>query len=174
MLRKTYLGRVLLITIASLAIMSTSCGGHREAARAVYRSVAEIERSYGPLIGAGNHPTADQHGTGERVGLFADAAGAIWGLPLAVGANGEVVACAPPGLQSAKVPMALRPVPSWSVPPTRLRAGAAVLEIWSSSCEVHMAAWHAGVRTRLGLRNTFTTTSWRRVQPQAGSGPAIR
>ena len=46
--------------------------------------LAQIESGFGRLITAGNHPTPDQHGTGDRIGLLLDAGGTIWGLPLAV------------------------------------------------------------------------------------------
>ncbi len=44
-----------------------------------------------------------QHGTGERVGLFRDASGEVWGLPLTVAANGTVLACAPPLVRYGRV-----------------------------------------------------------------------
>jgi hypothetical protein len=65
--------------------------------------LAQLESVFGRLITAGNHPTPDQHGTGDRVGLFLDAGGTIWGLPITVEKGGNVLGCAPPGLHDAKV-----------------------------------------------------------------------
>jgi hypothetical protein len=55
------------------------------------------------MITAGNHPTANQMGTGDRLGLFRDRAGTIWGLPLAIMPDGSVVGCAPPAVRDAQV-----------------------------------------------------------------------
>jgi len=52
---------------------------------------------------AGNHPTPNQNGTGQRVGLFQDAGGTIWGLPLIVSSGGELLACAPALLHDQQV-----------------------------------------------------------------------
>jgi len=71
--------------------------------QAPYRPIAEVERTYGSLVTAGNHPTVDQHGMGERVGLFQDASGTVWGLPLSVDGSAHVLACAPPTLSKARV-----------------------------------------------------------------------
>jgi hypothetical protein len=81
----------------------TACGAQDAHTRARYLPLAKIEASYGALITAGNHPTPDQHGTGERVGLFQDTNGTVWGLPLMIRSDHSVLACAPPGLHSARV-----------------------------------------------------------------------
>jgi hypothetical protein len=90
------------LVLAAAAVVFTACGG-RTPQRAQYAPLAEVEAIYGRLITAGNHPTQDQNGTGERIGLFQDASGAVWGLPLSVSQNGAVLACAPPALHEAKV-----------------------------------------------------------------------
>jgi hypothetical protein len=69
-------------TFASAAVAFTGCGGRHEPGHAPYAPLALVEAIYGPLITAGNHPTQDQKGTGDRVGLFQDTSGAVWGLPL--------------------------------------------------------------------------------------------
>jgi uncharacterized glyoxalase superfamily protein PhnB len=74
-------GRWLLV----FAVLFTACARHKDRPRAPYVSLNEIESVFGPLVAAGNHPTADQMGTGDRLGLFRDPAGTIWGLPLAIG-----------------------------------------------------------------------------------------
>ena len=63
--------------------------------------VAEVEKIYGRLFAVANEPTADQNGTGDRLGLFRDESGTVWGIPLAVDEAGNFLACAPPGLREA-------------------------------------------------------------------------
>jgi len=65
--------------------------------------VKEIEKSYGRLITVGNHPTPDQHGTGERVGFFLDRAGTIWGLPVLIAGESQLLVCSPHTLPTARV-----------------------------------------------------------------------
>lgn len=89
--------------VAGVTMAFTACGKHHDPAQAPYLSLGEVEATYGPLITAGNHPTPDQNGTGERVGLFQDASGTVWGLPLSVTTSGGVLACAPPALHDQKV-----------------------------------------------------------------------
>jgi hypothetical protein len=97
------LGAAVVAAIAIAAAACSSDAGRHDREQALYKPIAEVERIYGPLVTAGNHPTADQHGTGERVGLFRNASGTIWGLPLSVDGNADVLACAPPALQDAGV-----------------------------------------------------------------------
>lgn len=101
MLKQRFLAFIAGIEIAAMAL--TACGPKDTRARAPYLPLADIERNYGALITAGNHPTPDQHGTGERVGFFQDASGTVWGLPLSIGPDSAVLACAPTGLRTAKV-----------------------------------------------------------------------
>lgn len=100
---KGWIATALAAAIGMGAVANSSCGGRQDPEQAAYRPIAEIERTYGSLVSAGNHPTLDQYGTGERVGLFRDATGTIWGLPISVLDNATVLACAPPALRSAKV-----------------------------------------------------------------------
>jgi hypothetical protein len=86
----------LVVMVAAVA----ACGRHREAAP--YVKLGEVEASYGRLITAGNHPTEDQNGTGGRIGLFVDSGGEVWGLPLDLGGDGWVRACAPANLRDAR------------------------------------------------------------------------
>ena len=65
--------------------------------------MADVERTYGVLVAAGNRPTPYQHGTGERMGLFEDANGEIWGLPLNTATGGDILACAPASLRDQRV-----------------------------------------------------------------------
>jgi hypothetical protein len=67
-----------------IAVLLPACTNHKERPRASYVPLSQIETIFGPLLTAGNHPTANQMGTGGRVGLFRDSAGTIWGLPLTI------------------------------------------------------------------------------------------
>jgi len=80
--------------VAASAILSFACVSTPKPARAPYLPLAEVEAAYGPLSAVANHPTEDQFGTGERVGLFRDNDGTVWGFPL-IPANGNMLACAP-------------------------------------------------------------------------------
>jgi len=116
-----------------LAIIFTACGRQKDTmAHASYVPLVEVEASYGPLITSGNHPTLDQNGTGERLGLFEDKSGTVWGLPLSVGSNGAVLACAPAALRDAKVsdtfPAGSRVIGSTNQP-TGWRGGTGDLEL---------------------------------------------
>lgn len=89
------------LTGAVLAL--TACASRHDPPRAPFVPLAELERTFGRLITAGNHPTPDQHGTGDRLGLFLDQNGSVWGLPLTMAAGGAVLGCAPPALRDSKV-----------------------------------------------------------------------
>src|SRR5437763_12839041 len=47
--------------------------------------------------------TSDQNGTGDRLGLFRDAENTIWGLPLIIANDGQVLGCAPAGVRDARI-----------------------------------------------------------------------
>jgi hypothetical protein len=83
-------------------IMLPACSRVAPPASAQYRPLIEVEAVYGRFITAGNHPTPDQNGTGERVGGFQDVEGTVWVLPLAVADDGSMLACAPVQLHTAK------------------------------------------------------------------------
>jgi hypothetical protein len=91
-------------SVVAVAMMLGACGHHEpNPPRAAYVALAQLEGVYGRLITAGNHPTPAQNGTGDRIGLFLDASGTVWGLPLATEKGGEVLGCAPSELHRAKV-----------------------------------------------------------------------
>jgi hypothetical protein len=120
------------LVIAGLAATFTSCGKHHDPAHAPYLPLAEVEGIYGPLITAGNHPTPDQNGTGERMGLFRDSNGTVWGLPITVAQDGAILACAPPALHDQKVTDTFPPgsaVIGSTNQPTGWRGGTGKLEI---------------------------------------------
>ncbi len=82
--------------LAVVAAVLAACNGHCEPPRAPYVPLAGLEGQYGTLIIAGNHPTNDINGTGDRMGLFRDAGGTVWGLPLTIASGGAVLGCVPP------------------------------------------------------------------------------
>ena len=85
-------------------LLVASCSRQPERPRAAYDvPITQLERSYGRLITVSNMPTPDQHGTGDRLGLFRDENGTVWGIPLTVGENGSVIGCAPPTLREVPV-----------------------------------------------------------------------
>lgn len=109
--------------------------------------VAEIEKTYGRLFAVANEPTPDQHGTGDRIGLFRDDSGTIWGIPLAIDESGNVLACAPPALHDAP--------PSDTIPD-------ASFEIVGAANEP--TGWRGGTgKFGLLLRNTRGQLSWHPV-----------
>ena len=91
----------LAVGLAAPMLLLGSCRGTEKRPQAPRVSVAEIEKTYGRLFAVANEPTPDQHGTGDRIGLFRDGTGTIWGIPLAIDEGGNVSACAPPTLHDA-------------------------------------------------------------------------
>jgi hypothetical protein len=132
MLRTNFNHALLPVIAASLAIGFLGCGTRHEAPRAPYVSLTTVEATYGPLVTAGNHPTGNQNGTGERVGFFQESRGNIWGLPLAFESDGTILACVPLGLHNASVTDSI-PADSTVVvatnEPTGFRGGTGELEI---------------------------------------------
>lgn len=96
--RRLFSSSTLAITIALL----TACR-ERELPRAEYVPLTQIEQSYGSLITVSNAPTPNQNGTGDRLGLFRDKDGTIWGLPLTESSDRGVLGCAPPNLKNLPV-----------------------------------------------------------------------
>ncbi len=93
----------IILVIVILLFASTGCQPERP--RADYNvPVAQLEQSFGRLVTASNMPTPDQNGTGDRMGLFRDKSGTLWGIPLTISSDGSsVVGCAPPALREAPV-----------------------------------------------------------------------
>ena len=123
--------------LAAIALFLAACSTHQNRPRARYVPLTEIESVFGPIIMAGNQTTANQMGTGDRLGLFRDRVGTIWGLPLAIMAEGTVVGCALPAVRQAQVTDSTRQGQPLLVPRMSQPAGAAVLANWNSSCETH-------------------------------------
>ncbi len=90
------------IILGTIILLIAASGCQPERPRVAYGvPVAQLEQSYGRLITASNMPTPDQNGTGDRLGLFRDDSGTIWGIPLTIGENGSVIGCAPHTLREA-------------------------------------------------------------------------
>ncbi len=70
---------------------------------AAYVPISELERTFGRLITVANIPTPNQHGTGDRLGLFSDDTGTVWGIPLTITDNGDLLGCAPPQLREFSI-----------------------------------------------------------------------
>jgi hypothetical protein len=94
-------GRLVICIVTAIALLS-SCKP-TEKPRAPYVPIEQLERTYGRLITASNMPTPNQNGTGDRLGLFRDDTGTIWGIPLTVGEDGSVLGCAPSSLREVPV-----------------------------------------------------------------------
>ena len=82
---------------------SASCRRQPERPRASYAPIPEIQQTFGRLFATSNLPTPDQNGTGDRLGLFRDDTDTLWGIPLTIDENGNILGCAPPGLRDAPV-----------------------------------------------------------------------
>ena len=89
--------------LCAVLVLTTGCGSHREPAHAADTPLAVLQAKYGTLITTGNHPTPDQHGTGDRIGFFRNPDGTVWGVPLSIAHDGGLVGCAPAALQNAPV-----------------------------------------------------------------------
>lgn len=89
--------------VLSAAVLSGCSAKQAASPDASWVPLAQLEESYGPLVTVGNHPTPDQHGTGERLGFFREASGHVWGIPLTIGSGDAILGCSPQGLKSAAV-----------------------------------------------------------------------
>ena len=100
---KKFKVRLCAAIVLGIAILQLpSCRGP-ERPKVDYAPLAQIEQSYGHLITVSNAPTPDQNGTGDRLGLFRDSDGTIWGIPLSENSDKGVLACAPPNLRELPV-----------------------------------------------------------------------
>ena len=115
-----------------IAVIFSACSTRKERPQAPYVPLSQVESVFGHLITAGNHPTPDQMGTGDRVGLFRDSSGTIWGLPMATAGDGSVLVCAPAAVRDAPTtdhyPADLSVIGATNEP-TRWRGGSGKLEL---------------------------------------------
>jgi len=135
--------------VVGIAVLFTACSTHQQpdstVERAPYVSLSQLESEFGPLLTAGNHPTPNQAGTGDRLGLFRDPSGTIWGLPLAIEADGSVIGCAPRAVRDASVtdtyPRGTVLIGATNAP-TGWRGGTGKLELLLRDDQGHVQ-WHA-------------------------------
>lgn len=119
--------------LVNVLLLSASCSRKPEQPKAAYAPIAQIEQNYGRLIATANMPTPDQHGTGDRLGLFRDDTGTIWGIPLMYDEGGKLLGCAPPMLRDApvtdKIPADTLDIVGASNEPSGWRGGTGKLEL---------------------------------------------
>lgn len=135
----------IILGVSILLIAVSGCRPERP--RVAYGvPVAELEQSYGRLITVSNMPTPDQNGTGDRLGLFRDGGGTIWGIPLTIGENGSVIGCAPPALHEApisdRLPANTAEVVGAANEPNGWRGGTGKLELLLRDAQGGLR-WHA-------------------------------
>jgi len=88
--------------LLAATLLLVSCKASKQP-HAAYVPISQLEQSYGKLITVSNAPTSDQHGTGDRLGIFRDSSGTVWGIPLTIADNGDLLGCAPPMLREFAV-----------------------------------------------------------------------
>lgn len=133
------------IVLVTVILSAASCR-RPEQPRAAYVPIAQLEQSYGRLITVSNAPTPDQNGTGDRLGLFRDDSGTVWGIPLTIGDNGSVLGCAPPTLREVPVSDTL-PADAFEIvgaanEPTGWRGGTGKLELLLRDAQGELR-WHS-------------------------------
>jgi hypothetical protein len=120
-------------TSSGLALLLFTACRQPEPPQHEYEPLAQLEQRYGRLITVSNSPTPDQNGTGDRLGLFRDNTGTVWGIPLIAGDDGSVLGCAPPLLREVAVSDTLPPDTTEIVgaanEPTGWRGGTGKLEL---------------------------------------------
>jgi hypothetical protein len=131
------------VTCRILALSAVAlCGCTHYGPQSTYVPIEAVEAEYGRLLTVGNHPTPDQFGNGERVGLFASREGTLWGLPIAVGIDGSLLACAPAALHDApvtgKLPKGTEVVGAANLP-TGWRGGTGDLEFILRNSHGHLS-----------------------------------
>ena len=124
--------RIGMICIVAATVLVSSCSPENKQ-RAPYLPVEQLERTFGRLITVSNVPTPDQHGTGDRLGLFRDDDGTVWGIPLTIGEDGTVLGCAPASLREVPVsdilPAGTTEIVGATNEPTGWRGGTGKLEL---------------------------------------------
>lgn len=135
------------IILGAIILLIAAPGCQPERPRVAYDvPVAELEQNYGRLITASNMPTPDQNGTGDRLGLFRDDGGTIWGIPLTIGENGSVIGCAPPAFREApisdRLPANTAEIVGAANEPNGWRGGTGKLELLLRDAQGGLR-WHA-------------------------------
>jgi hypothetical protein len=94
--------RIALLCFLNATLFVVSCRNSKPP-KAAYVRISQLEPNFGRLITVANAPTPNQHGTGDRLGLFKDDAGTVWGIPLMIADNGDLLGCAPTKLREFSV-----------------------------------------------------------------------
>lgn len=150
--------RLLLLARCGLGpaiLLITSCGHQPERPRASYVPITQLEQSYGRLVTVSNEPTPNQNGTGDRLGLFRDDGGTVWGIPLAESDDQGVLGCAPPALREVPVsdtlPADTVEIVGAANEPTGWRGGTGKLELLIRDAQGRLR-WHpvAAVEIKAG------------------------
>lgn len=147
MKRRRKLSAWLALSVLVFASMFVaSCTRTEKQSRVAYVPIAQLEQSYGRLITVANSPTFDQHGTGDRLGLFRDDNGTIWGLALTVGTDGSTLGCAPPNLHELAatdtLPADFGEIVGATNQPTGWRGGSGRLELLFRDAKGDLQ-WHS-------------------------------
>lgn len=132
--------------VLGIALLGFASCQQPDAPQVAYVPVAQLEQKYGRLITVSNSPTPDQNGTGDRLGLFRDSDGTVWGIPLLAGEDGSVQGCAPPTLRDVPVSDTLPPDTAEIVgaanEPTGWRGGTGKLELLLRDAQGGLR-WHS-------------------------------
>lgn len=136
---------LIILGIAVVMIASSACQPERQ--RADYNvPVAQLEQTFGRLVTVSNMPTPDQNGTGDRMGLFRDESGTLWGIPLTSAENGSVAGCAPPALRevavSDRLPAGTTEIVGAANEPNGWRGGTGKLELLLRDAQGGLR-WHS-------------------------------
>ncbi len=91
------------LSLIFLAALLSACEKEPPPPSTYTISAEDLEKRFGKIIEVANIPTPDQHGTGDKMGLFHDKQDTFWGVPVSVGENQSLVGCAPPELEKAPV-----------------------------------------------------------------------
>jgi hypothetical protein len=141
---KLFIGLKLILLTALLS----ACTEERPL-RTFNTSAEDLEKRFGQIIEVANIPTPDQHGTGDKMGLFRDKNGTIWGVPVSVGENQSLVGCAPPELEKVQI--------SDTLPPDTVKIVGATNE---------PTTWRGGTgEMKLLLRTSQNKLRWHTVKP---------
>lgn len=131
--------------LGAVLLLAASCSRTQQP-QAAYVPLKQLEQSYGRLITVSNAPTPDQNGTGDRLGLFRDEGGTVWGIPLTIGDDGSVLGCAPSTLREVPVsdtfPADAAEIVGAANEPTGWRGGTGKLELLLRDAQGGLR-WHS-------------------------------
>lgn len=131
--------------LGAVLLLAASCSRTQQP-QAAHVPIKQLEQSYGRLITVSNSPTPGQNGTGDRLGLFLDDGGTVWGIPLTIGDDGSVLGCAPSTLREVPVsdtlPADATEIVGAANEPTGWRGGTGKLELLLRDAQGGLR-WHS-------------------------------